>query len=135
MERARFRGWEVSADVDATQRAYLQIEQGEAETCRCPACRNFVLMRDKFYPAEVRGLLTCLGIDYRREAELLYWAPHGDEGGRYYGAFHFVGDVEVMILRYGCGKLLCQIVVRGDQATRRASARWRWRRRSPARVA
>jgi hypothetical protein len=100
MERVRFRGWEVSADIVATRRSYLQIEQGVADTCRCAACRNFVLVREQFYPPEVRGLLERLGIDYRREIGLLYWQPDADEVVHYQGKHHFVGEIEVQTLTY-----------------------------------
>ena len=54
-----------------------------------------MLVRDEFYPLDVRALLERLGVDYRREAQLLYWPP-GQEGViRYQGVLYFVGDIEV----------------------------------------
>lgn len=92
MEPLTFGRWSLRCDRDATQRAYASMNVGNPEICGCVHCRNFVAVREQAYPPEVRGLLTDLGIDFRREAEVYYCAPKHPRH-LYGGWFHCVGEL------------------------------------------
>jgi hypothetical protein len=53
-----------------TRAAYAVIENGSAERCGCPYCRNFIAQRDTLYPESFRVLLDQLGIDAEKEGEV-----------------------------------------------------------------
>jgi hypothetical protein len=85
--------WKIAYDPVATRAVYQKIAKGGADECRCDGCRNFVAIRKHAYPPDVRALLTRLGIDVSKEAEV-YEMGH-DSAGHFYGGFlHFIGSVD-----------------------------------------
>lgn len=90
----RYKSWLVRCDPEATRTAYAWIERGAPENCGCDHCLNFIAAREQSYPPEVRDLLTRLGIDHRREAEVYYLARLPNGLHQYGGWFHFVGSYE-----------------------------------------
>ena len=70
------------------------MAKGGPELCGCADCRNFIASRENIYPGEVRKLFDELGIDYRKETEVL-WRSRLENGLHQYGGkFHFPGRVE-----------------------------------------
>lgn len=92
IERIDYDGWTLATDADATRAAYAASGRG-AHVCRCAYCRNFVAVRDEAYPRSFVALLSRLGIDPHKEAEVSEFGQT-DCGRRLYsGFYHFVGEV------------------------------------------
>jgi hypothetical protein len=93
MTRVEAGGWVLDCDVEATRRAYAQMESGDCDRYTCLPCRNFVAARALAYPEAALRLYERLGIRPDREADASELGP-SDAGGRlYYGWHHFVGRV------------------------------------------
>ena len=86
--------WILACDVKATRRIYAQIAEGGADECVCDYCNNYVLLRPRVFPEDARALLTQLGVEWCREAEVVHY--HIEESGlHFYGRwFHFIGNIE-----------------------------------------
>jgi hypothetical protein len=93
-ERLRFRRWVVSVDRRATELAYRDMSGEGAEACACSMCRNFVAVRDSLYPAEVRMLFEDLGVDHRRETEVMHYCREPSGLHHYGGWLLAVGTIE-----------------------------------------
>ncbi len=83
----------VRYDRDATLVAYAQLEQGDAQTCGCAGCRNFIAAREHAFPDAFRIFLAELGIDPNKEGEAVHHGPIGDNLHFYEGWFYFVGEL------------------------------------------
>ena len=90
---ATFGEWSYDADPEATAAAYRSVEHGGAEACGCAGCRNFLLARDKVYPASFLTLLAQLGVDPSKDAEVYHNAQLSPGRHDYGGWFHFVGEL------------------------------------------
>lgn len=88
-----FGEWSYDVDPVATAAAYRSVEHGGAETCGCAGCRNFLLARNKVYPAQLLRLLAQLGIDPHKDAEVYHTAQLSPGRHIYGGWFHFVGEL------------------------------------------
>lgn len=51
-------------------------------------------MRDSFYTTTLLSFVTSLGIDYRKEAEIVWYGDVGELPARLEGWYHFVGRIE-----------------------------------------
>jgi hypothetical protein len=69
MEVITFRDWKLRVDSWQTELAYQAIV-GTTKSCKCDWCANFVAAREEVYPSEVLALLTDLGLDHTKEADL-----------------------------------------------------------------
>ncbi|HUQ30714.1 MAG TPA: hypothetical protein VM095_01285 [Pyrinomonadaceae bacterium] len=69
MEIISFRNWKLRADSYQTELAYQTIV-GTTRSCQCHWCANFVAAREEIYPSEILAVLTDLGIDHTKEADL-----------------------------------------------------------------
>src|SRR5262245_24273794 len=78
-------------DVDATRAAYAQIARGDAETCACSRCRNYVAVRDRAFPPAVLQFLEAIGVDPTKEADLMDLGPASEGGTRVIVTYHAVG--------------------------------------------
>jgi hypothetical protein len=86
-----YRDWELSANAERTRRVYAAADAGSAERCGCSTCKNFIALREKIYPVEIRRLFEDIGVDFRKEAEISHFAKL-ENGLHYYsGWFHFIG--------------------------------------------
>ncbi len=91
MENIKFRDWELIVEKKLTTDAYSKVAYGRPENCGCNECKNFIHNRKSIYPEEVKQLFLDLGIDYKKETELLHYCRMED-GMHYYGGwFHFLG--------------------------------------------
>jgi hypothetical protein len=86
--------WEYSCDRAATAEAYARIDMGGADQCSCAGCRNFLKARNEVFPERFLALLESLGIDSRKDAEIVYYGPSGQGIYFYGGWFHFVGTLD-----------------------------------------
>lgn len=94
MVRFDIQEWVLACDVEATRRIYAQITEGGANECVCDYCKNYALLRARVFPEPARALLAQLGIDWRREAEVMHYNRE-ESGLHFYGGwFHFVGHIE-----------------------------------------
>ena len=91
---AQFGQWKYSADRDATIRAYAQEEKGFTQKCGCAECRNFSLVRGRVFPPAFLTVLSDLGIDPEKEAEVYRNACLAPGRHDYGGWYHFVGTLD-----------------------------------------
>jgi hypothetical protein len=94
MTLVRFGRWSLRPDREKTRAAYARLSGGSAEQCGCNICKNYVAARDGVWGAGVRRVLDQLGIDYRREAEVLHQHRIAEGRHAYSGRFHFIGAIE-----------------------------------------
>lgn len=85
-------GWSLAFDAEATRAAYAVSNRG-AHVCRCAYCRNFVAVRDRAYPRSFVALLSRLGVDPHKEAEVTELGQTHSGRHLYSGFYHFVGEV------------------------------------------
>jgi hypothetical protein len=91
---AEFGEWKYTAERDATARAYTEEEKGFTEKCGCAECRNFRLVRGRVFPPKFLTLLSELGIDPEKEAEVYRMARLAPGRHDYGGWYHFVGTLD-----------------------------------------
>jgi hypothetical protein len=100
-----FGKWKFTCDEASTREAYSQAKAGSAEACSCNGCRNFVEVRDQFFPPPFVEFLESLGIDPRKDGEVVHYGRQTAGFHIYGGWFHFVGvlletgDFPVVTLR------------------------------------
>jgi hypothetical protein len=81
-------------DRERTVSAYLQLQFGDADRCRCVWCRNFAAQRSTVYPETFLNLLQRIGIDPGKEGEVYDMAGPDDRRVRSTGGwFYFVGEL------------------------------------------
>lgn len=93
MKTVTWREWSLNCDEEATKNAYQAVAGGGADTCTCNACRNYARARETLFPQEMLGLLSELGIDYRKEAEASRYNRVRSRVHLYSVWFHFVGSI------------------------------------------
>jgi hypothetical protein len=91
---ADFDEWKYRVDRDATILAYSRTERGGADTCDCAGCRNFRTARPDCFPPEFIALLSQLGIDPRKDAEVYHIARIAPGRHHYGGWYHFIGTLD-----------------------------------------
>ena len=92
---ASFGQWQYTCDRDATIAAYSRVAVGYTGSCNCNGCRNFVAARPKAFPPSFVALLSSLGVDPSKDAEIYHTARMSPGKHLYGGWFHFVGTLEV----------------------------------------
>lgn len=92
-DEREFGGRRFMVDRDTTARAYQLAEGGGSETCVCNGCRNFRIARDRVFPADFLALLSDLGIDPRKDAEVVHYGANEPGMHMYDGWFHFLGTL------------------------------------------
>ena len=81
-------------DVETTRRIFSRLATGSAERCVCDYCRNFVEVRDLMFPSLLKTALESVGIDWRKESEVVHYGrPHGTNH-LYQVWVNFVGSVQ-----------------------------------------
>ncbi|MBX9878153.1 MAG: hypothetical protein K2Y22_06800 [Candidatus Obscuribacterales bacterium] len=81
--------WQILCDPDENREIYQQIAGSDADICTCAGCRRFSQIRDEVYPQEFRNILEQLGIDHKKEAEVVTFGEPGQIPMS--GWFNFVG--------------------------------------------
>jgi hypothetical protein len=91
IQRLSIGDWVVDVDREATAAIYATMEKG-AEECICTHCADWAENREELYPPQIRTLLDTLGVDHRRETEVITLDPTPDSHSCA-AWFYFVGDV------------------------------------------
>lgn len=92
-EIVNYMDWVLEVDRKSTEQAYHAVSASGADTCSCSNCKNYVAFRDKVFPAEIKELLDNLGIDYRKEVEIISWEVLPGGLRHIGGWFHFKGRI------------------------------------------
>jgi hypothetical protein len=94
MTTVPFKNFILIVDKELTQATYDTVNEGDAENCTCSDCKNYTACKDIAFPQEVKSMLALLGIDYRKECEVMR-VQKGDDGlHNYFGSFHFQGSIK-----------------------------------------
>ncbi len=92
-KRIIYKKWIFEVDVKRTKEVYAKIDLGSPESCICSGCKNFSINREEIYPNEFKSLLNELGIDYKKESEVVHYCKL-ENGSHFYGGwFHFKGKI------------------------------------------
>ena len=78
-------------DYDQTYKTHQSQLQGSPEECGCDDCQNFVKRREEIYPSEIKELFYNLGVDYKKESEIMWNGDIAPNLHSYSGFFHFKG--------------------------------------------
>lgn len=93
MMAVTFKDWTFEVDKTLTEQTYGRISNSGADMCDCNDCKNYIAYRDKVFPNEVANLLEDLGIDYRKEVEVISYEILPNGLHHIGGWFHFKGRV------------------------------------------
>lgn len=84
--------WRIRYDADLNREIFNRIAVGAPEQCGCAGCDKFIAIRDSFYPTNLRDVLATLGIDYRKETEVV---TYGEDGKQPLGGwYNFAGVID-----------------------------------------
>jgi hypothetical protein len=88
----KYRNWVLETEKTQTETLYKNVSLSGAESCRCGTCKDFIALREKIYPDEIRDLFKKLGIDINKEVEV---CDYGDDETGYIFSwwFHFIGEI------------------------------------------
>ena len=89
----KYKDWTFEVDQTLTEQTYKTISGSGADTCGCNECKNYVAFRDKVFPKEIIDLFINLGVDYRKEVEILSYEILPNGLHHIGGWFHFKGQV------------------------------------------
>lgn len=89
----KFRDWEFEVDRELTRQTYKNVSVSGADSCVCNDCKNYVAFRDKVFSEEIRRLFDDLGIDYKKEVEIISFETMPDGLHHIGGWFHFKGRI------------------------------------------
>ncbi|WPO78956.1 hypothetical protein [Flavobacterium sp. KACC 22761] len=93
MEIVQFKNWKFDVDKSLTIKNYSNVIKGGAELCLCNDCRNYIQNRENVFPEEVKTLFLNLGIDYKKEVEILSYQILQNGLHHIAGWFHFKGKI------------------------------------------
>ncbi len=89
----KFREWEFEFDKELNSETYKKISVSGADSCLCNNCKNHVAYRDKVFSKEVLQLFIALGIDFKKEVEIVSYAKLSSGLHHIGGWFHFNGKI------------------------------------------
>ncbi len=90
-ESVHFLNWELIVDKQATYNAYANVQHGGSHSCSCEDCKEYIKRIDSIFPDNVKKLLSKLGIDYHKDAEVTHIISDNNEN-YCHGWFHFIGE-------------------------------------------
>jgi hypothetical protein len=91
-EEQSFELWQYTVDVAATRRAYDELGHGDAESCRCGDCLNWIIYRTSVIPLYVQDWFNSIGVDVSKETIVSEYEG-GPVTNLYIGEYLFVGRV------------------------------------------
>ena len=91
--KVKYREWEFEIDRNLTQQTYENVLVSGADSCVCNDCKNYTAYRDKVFPDEIRRLFDDLGIDYKKEVEIISFETLPNGLHHIGGWFHFKGRI------------------------------------------
>lgn len=89
----KYRDWVFAVEKKVTAETYAEILSSGADTCPCNNCKNYTVFRDKVFPEEVLILFKELGVDFRKEVEIVDWETLSNGLHNISGWFHFKGEI------------------------------------------
>ncbi|UUC44558.1 hypothetical protein [Flavobacterium cerinum] len=93
METVKYKDWEFEVDRELTIKTYKNVTISGAESCICDDCKNYILYRDTVFPEEIKQLFNDLGIDLKKEVEIVSYETLPNGFQRIGGWFHFKGKL------------------------------------------
>jgi hypothetical protein len=92
-----FGPWVLRVDAIETSQCYRRLKETQPAmptACECDPCRNFALVQDEAYPANIVRLFDDLGIDRHQPFELSHYSRM-PSGLHLYGGWHyFCGSID-----------------------------------------
>jgi hypothetical protein len=92
-----FGPWVLRVDATATSQCYRRLKETRSSVdaaCDCDPCKNFALVQDEAYPANIVRLFDDLGIDRHQPFELSHYSRM-PSGLHLYGGWHyFSGSID-----------------------------------------
>lgn len=88
-----FKEWAFEVDKELNRKAYEGFVNSGADTCDCGNCKNYLKFRESVFPVEIKSLFNDLGIDYKKEFDII--TNYKTSNGLYntMGWFHFKGNI------------------------------------------
>ncbi len=93
MEIVKFKNWKFGVDRDLTIETYSNVIASGAESCLCSDCENYIQNRENIFPEEIKTMFLNLGIDYKKEVEILSYQILPNGLHHVAGWFHFKGKI------------------------------------------
>ncbi|GAB3292247.1 hypothetical protein ACFQT0_07300 [Hymenobacter humi] len=93
MATVKYKDWELIVDKELTEATYKKVAAGGADDCTCSNCKNYVAYREQVFPDEVLELFSELGVDYRRDVEIVSYEVLPNGNHHIGGWFHFKGRI------------------------------------------
>jgi len=94
MTESKFSSWTFFVDNEATKVIYDSVMSGGAEKCACLSCRNYVQQRGTLYSPVLSQFFKDVGIDYRKDYEVIDYGPEQEDVLLYCTWFDFVGSIQ-----------------------------------------
>ena len=89
----KFKGWVFEVDKDLTQNTYQNLGHGGAEVCRCNDCKSYIAYREHVFSDAIKDLFQSLGVDYRKEVEIVSYEVQPGNLNHVGGWFHSKGKI------------------------------------------
>ena len=93
IETLTYRDWTFEFDKQLTSDTYALVKDSGADSYICNDCKNYIAYRDKVFPVEILKLFTDIGIDYKKEVEIVSYETLPNGLHHIGGWFHFKGKV------------------------------------------
>ena len=93
MEHLNFERWDIGFNFKKTIEAYKRIDRGISDKCRCSSCILFQKFKNGIFPPDFSYLLSYLGIDYQKEAEIFSEFDAANQLVLFKGFYHFHGKI------------------------------------------
>ncbi|RYE58619.1 MAG: hypothetical protein EOP48_03150 [Sphingobacteriales bacterium] len=93
MKTVQLLNYTLLVDREATKHVYNGVKAGGSETCACEFCHNYIQSRETAFSSELINLFDRVGIDYKKDYEVVYLGPEEDGLFLYSTWFDFVGSI------------------------------------------
>jgi hypothetical protein len=93
MEKVTFKDWVFEVDRSLNEAHYATFVSDGAATCGCGNCENYLACRNDIFPDEVKKLFENLGIDYKKDVDIMTNYKTSDGLYNTMGWFHFKGRI------------------------------------------
>ena len=92
MQTIDFLEWKLFVDDALTRSTYANVAVGGADSCICKNCKNYVKSREFAFPGGIKKLFNALGVDYKKDCEVVHYYRNRNGLHHYCGWFHYIGD-------------------------------------------
>lgn len=83
--------WLLEVDLEITKGFYEHFHF-ITEDCSCNYCKNYVIATN-YFPQEIKEMFQSLGIDPRKEGEVMQYTENDDQTHLYGVFYHLVGRI------------------------------------------